>query len=201
MMGFQPGATVRWAGQERAARVISDTEIRMDIAAADVAHVSGAEVQVLNPGQTSAARLYFIIEGTPVTHVYDLKGVAWIEAPLPFEVARFFIGGDITRAASQRLLAGELRIREPAYGPSMWEMKITMETALLSTGEVVKREDLLFFGNVEHGAGGLVRLRSGLYWNVVFETLREPSGDLLVMQSLHPSGDAVHEKAWRYRKR
>jgi hypothetical protein len=200
--GFEPGARVRWAGQERTARVIGATEVRVDITAADVAHVGAAEVQVLNPGQTMGSRLYFMIEGTTTTRVFDLVNVAWLEAPLPFEVGAFHIDGDITRAASQRVLAGVFRIHEPAYGRATWDLTITMETALIASGEIVRREDLLFFGSVEYGTpDGRMRLRSGLFPNVVLETLTEQSGDLLILQSLHPSGDTIHEKAWRYRER
>jgi hypothetical protein len=199
--GFEPGARVRWAGQERQARVISPTEIRIDIAAGDVQHPGGAEVQVLNPGQTLGARLYFIIEKEPVTHTWDLAGLAW-GGDLPVEIGSFFQGGDLTKMVDQRVTRGVLRISEPAYGPSRWELTVRVVTTLRSTGAVVKDEDVLFFGTVEYtGLEGYMYLRSDLFPAIRLRTAPAPNGDLIVWQTLHHTGDAQHEQAWRYTQR
>lgn len=200
--GFQPGATVRWAGQERHVRVISPTEIRMDIAAADVKHTGAAEVRVLNPDQAMAsAPLFFIIEQEPVTHTWDLQGLATGGA-LPVEIGGFFQNGDVSRYVEQRVTRGVLQIHEPGYGPSRWELRVRIVTTLRATGEVVKDEDLLFFGTVEYvGLEGYMRLRSDLFTNVVLRTIPAPDGGLIVSQTLHHTGDAQYEQAWRYNLR
>jgi hypothetical protein len=200
--GFQPGATVRWAGQERPARVISPTEARVDITAADVQHAGAAEVRVLNPGQTLSAALFFVIERVPRTRVYDLLGVAWGESGLPVEVGSLYLGGDIRQSAAQQVTAGVLRIHERAYGPEQWDLTITMVTTLRATGEIWKQEDIVFSGNVEYASPeGHMRLRSGMFPAVVLQTVTTHDGDVVVWQSLHYTGAPAEEKPWRYTPR
>jgi hypothetical protein len=199
--GFRQGATVRLAGTQRQARVISATEIRIDVSAEDVRHPGGLEVRVNNMGQAAGPIAYLIIERIPSTRTYDLVGSAYDDDGLPVLIGGFFYDGDLTRWVEQRVTAGVLRIHEPANGPERWEMNLVMQTTTRQ-GELVEEENLVFFGTVEWPApGGQRALRSDMFPNILLHTVQRHDGDLLVWQALHPSGDAIHEKAWRYRPR
>jgi hypothetical protein len=200
--GFQHGATVRVAGEERQARVISSTEIRVEVSADDVRHPGGFEVRIVNPGQAVGSNFtYFIIEHIPSTRTYDLVGSEYDDAGLPVLTGGFHQGGDITRYVEQFVTAGVLRIHQPATGPERWELTLTMVTKS-NRGELLKEENLVFFGTVEWPApGGQRALRSGMFPNILLHTVQRFDGELIVWQTLHPSGDEAHEKAWRYRPR
>jgi hypothetical protein len=199
--GFQPGAMVAFAGGERQAQVISATEIRVNVSADDIRHPGGIEVRVRNPGQTAGTTAYLIIEYIPSTSTYDLVGLAYSDEALPVLVGAFFEDGDLTRFVEQRVTAGVLRIHQPATGPERWELTLTM-VRTNRQGELVREENLVFFGGVEWPApGGQRALRSDMFPNIVLHTVARHDGDLLLWQTLHPSGDEVHEKVWRYRSR
>jgi hypothetical protein len=198
--GFQDGALVRMGGAERPARVISSAEIRIDVSAEDVRQAGGFEVRVYNPGQTLGSnQIYFIVEHIPSTRTYDLVGSAYETQPvLPVLTGGFHHGGDITRYVEEFVTAGVLRIHQPATGAETWELTLTM-VSRTNQGELVKEEDLVFFGRVEWPApGGQRALRLDMFPNVVLHTVQSHNGDLLVWQTLHPSGDPMHEKVWRY---
>jgi hypothetical protein len=200
--GFQHGATVRLGGAERPARVISSTEIRIDVSAEDVRHAGGFEVRVDNPGQTLGSnRIYFIVERIPSTRTFDLMGAAYDEPhpTLPVLTGGFFHDG--TRYVSQFVTAGVLRIHQPAIGSETWELTLTM-VAKTNQGELVEEQNLVFFGQVEWPApGGQRALRLDMFPNIVLHTVQTHTGDLIVWQTLHPSGDPIHERPWRYRPR
>lgn len=200
--GFQPGATVRLGAEARPARVISATEIRIDMTAEDVRHAGGLEVRVWNPGQALGSNsAFFIIEHVPTTDTYDLVGLNWPEVGLPVMTGGFHEGGDITRYVEQFVTAGVLRIHQPPVGPKKWDMTLTMVTKN-NRGDVVREENLVFFGTVEYPApDGHMALRSDMFHTVVLRTLSYYNGNIVVFQSLHPSGGEAHEKAWLYRPR
>jgi hypothetical protein len=200
--GFQQGATVRLAGTQRPARVISATEIRIDVSAEDVRLAGGLEVRVWNPGQALGSNTtFFIVLNIPSTQTYDLIGSAWQEAGLPVRTGFFFYDGDLNRQVEQFVTAGVLRIHQPPTGAVTWDLALTMVTKTLQ-GEVLEQDSLVFFGTVEWPApGGQMALRSGMFPNLVLHTVAYSSGDLVVYQTLHPTGDSIHEQAWRYRPR
>jgi hypothetical protein len=200
--GFQHGATVRLGGAMRPARVISSTEMRVDVSAEDVRHPGGIEIRVQNPGQTLGSnQMYLIIEHIPSTRTYDLVGLAWGDAGLPVLTGSFQPDGELTAYLDQFVTAGVLRIHQPASGPERWDMTLTMVTNTTG-GELVKEESLVFFGTVEYPApGGQRALRSDMFPNILLHTVQAYDGDLIVWQSLHPSGAESHEKPWRYRPR
>jgi hypothetical protein len=200
--GFQPGAAVRFGGGERPARVISSTEIRIDVTAEDVRLAGGFEVRVSNPGQALGSTVAFlVVERVPSTRTFDLLGSAHNDAGLPVLTGGFFYDGDLNRPVDQFVTAGVLRIHQPATGPDTWDMTLTM-VVKTKQGEVLEQENLVFFGNVEWPApGGQMALRSGMFPNIVLHTVAYANGELVVYQTLHPTGDPIHEKAWRYRPR
>jgi hypothetical protein len=200
--GFEQGATVRIGAEERPARVLSSTEIRIDIGADDIRQPGGFEVRVSNPGQALGSNIaYFTVERVASTLTYDLLGSAHDDAGLPVLTGGFFYVDDVPRWAEQFVTAGVLRIHQPATGPDTWDMNLTMETRSRE-GEVLKEEDLVFFGTVEWPApGGQMALRSDMFPNLVLHTVAYVNGELVVYQTLHPSGDPIHEQAWRYRPR
>jgi hypothetical protein len=200
--GYQHGATVRLDGAERPARVISSTEIRIDMSAEDVRVAGGYEVRVWNPGQALGSNhMFFVVENIPSTRTYDLLGSAWQDGGLPVLTGGFFYDGDLSRYVEQFVTAGVLRIHQPASGAVTWDLTLTMVTKT-KQGEVLEQENRVFFGTVEWPApGGQMALRSGMFPNIVLHTVSYANGDLVVYQTLHPTGDPIHEHAWRYRPR
>jgi hypothetical protein len=200
--GFEPGASVRYAGQLRPARVISTTEVRIDVSADDLKYAGGAEVKVLNPGQTVGSSLFFIIERVPTTDTYALVGLAWDENPLlPVPVQSWWELEDapVFRHYERRVTAGVLRIHTPATGREQWELTITTDVLRKDNGAVSDEENIVFHGMVEYQSPSPeMVLRSAMFPDLVLHTTRIFNGDLVVWQTLHPSGDPQHEKAWRY---
>jgi hypothetical protein len=202
--GFELGASVRYAGQLRPARVISTTEIRIDVSADDLKYAGGAEVKVLNPGQATGSSLFFIIERVPTTDTYTLVGLAWDENPvLPVAVQSWWEleDGPVFRHYERRVTAGELRIHTPATGRDQWELTITTDVLRKDNGAVTDQENIVFHGTVEyHSPSPEMVLRNATFPGLVLRTLRAHNGDLIVFQTLHTSGEPYYEKAWRYRR-
>jgi hypothetical protein len=202
--GFEPGASVRYAGQLRPARVLSTTEIRIDLSAADLEYAGGAEVKVLNPGQTLGSSLFFTIERVPATHTYALVGLAWDENPLlPVTVQSWWELEDapVFRNYERRVTAGVLRIHTPPTGREQWELTITTDVLRKDDGAVTNEENIVFHGTVEYQSPSPeMVLRNGIFPDLVLHTTRTYNGDLVVWQTLHTSGDPQHELAWRYRR-
>jgi hypothetical protein len=120
--GFQHGATVRLGGAERPARVISSTEIRIDVSAEDVRLAGGFEVRVTTRARPSA----------PTSRTSSSSGshppgrsTCWgprdDDAGLPVLTGGFFYDGDLNRYVEQFVTAGVLRIHQPATGPDTWD--------------------------------------------------------------------------------
>jgi hypothetical protein len=151
--GFEPGASVRYAGQLRPAQVISTTEIRIDVSADDLRSAGGAEVKVLNPGQTVGSSLFFIIERVPATDTYALVGLALDESPLlpvPVETWWELVDAPVFRHYERRVTAGVPRIHTAPTGREQWELTITTDVLRKDNNTVADEENIVFHGTVEY---------------------------------------------------
>ncbi len=56
---FEAGSLILWKGVTRAATVVSDTRITLELSEADLAAEGSASVEVLNPGSIPSNAVYF----------------------------------------------------------------------------------------------------------------------------------------------
>jgi hypothetical protein len=203
--GFVPGAAVLWNGQERPTRVVSGTEVVADIAAADLDEAGLASVVVQNPsGEAASERLYFTVQqrpAEPVTAVYDLAGLEEA-AGLPIEIARVGwrdAAGSVLPAV-QKVVAGTLRTTYEE-GTTRWHLAVTVVTVLEDSGEEVNRAVLNWWGSLMYDVWtGMPVLNNESLPMEPFRTKLLSDTELVVFQSLHPSGSAEYERPWLYVK-
>ncbi len=204
--GFVTGAQVLWNGTPRATSVISATELRASIPAADLASAGLVSVRVVNPGENGgmiSEGLAFTVEQPPVGWTtYVMQGLEH-ERSLPVDVAAVTWIDDLgnQHPAIQRIVGGTLRIRSQAGSPTQWEEAVTIATYLVETGVEVRRNTWVWAGALAYNMwDGSFVFES---YNPVYQSFRTrivSETEFVMFQGFHPNGGSEHMKPWVWTK-